>query len=734
MLAYCGYFDRTMHQALPERYGPTFEQPLHEIVIYVGITATLIYYLLVYLDYPILPLQELLWNCLVSIVPTRIIFALDEKSLGSDTIPQGQGKRGTKSKDHAAKSEAMRRILGLDSVGLFAGLRRARSLSGIALKGDKERVIPPGLGNWDNSCYQNSVIQGLASLQSFREFLRSTTDHLGRLTPKPTINALSSIFESLGESSNASRRLWTPAELKSMSSWQQQDAQEYFSKVLDEVDRELLKAVYTIRVGGDLSEGAASLLNHHDTTAESEAQDRSSTAGVPVIKTHQTSVEKHDSTPFDSNTSHLRLPRSPLDGLLAQRVGCLRCGYVEGLSLIPFNCLTVPLSRESYQDIRDSLEAYTALEPIDGVECAKCTLLRSKEQLERLLRIPENILNAEDQHQAPNLSEVLRSSTIDRLSAVDESLEDEDFSETTLTRKCQIPARCRVATRKSRQAVIARAPSSLVIHVNRSVFDEMSGIQRKNYAAVTFPATLDIAPWCLGNLSRTDGGIATEEWETNPHKPMIHGHDDSNTPLQQTANYDLRAVITHYGRHENGHYICYRKHPNGAGVHDLADEDPTDTKAGVDMDNWWRFSDDEVTMVSEKTVLEQGGVFMLFYERLEVLAPPPPASPPTHDNMPTTNNVPETAPCIAERAALVDEENEPAPSSDEQAAAREEAAPANPLSPDASPPPPSPASPSPAHETPRVPPPMRTAGPHRKSGGRRRTGNALSSTSLISAN
>lgn len=790
MSAYNGYYDRTTHQALPNLSHSSLDQTLRMTVVYVGITAGLIYYLLIYLDYPILPIQEILWNFLVYMIPSRIIFALDRKISTSDTDAYAQEDSGAKSKEHAAKSEAMRRILGLDKGGGFAGFRRARSLSGIGyvFKG-AQGDVPPGLGNWDNSCYQNSVIQGLASLQSLRDFLRYTMDDPTQASLNSTINALRDMIERLNKPSNAGRRLWTPAELKNMSSWQQQDAQEYFSKVLDEVDKELQKAARSGKKGVGLSEVAESLSDQDHATYEEEARKRTLNANEP-FNTNKSSISvRWHSAPNKLTTLLPNLPKSPLEGLLAQRVGCLRCGHVEGLSLIPFNCLTVPLSRECYQDIQGCLEAYTVLEPIEGVECAKCTLLRSKEQLEHLLCIPANVIEAEDKHKAAMLSEVLRKSAKARLTAVNETLENEDFSENTVTKRCQIPSRGRVATRKSRQAIIARAPSSLVIHVNRSVFDEISGIQTKNYAAVSFPTTLDIAPLCLGIQPRMDGEVATEEWITDPRKSMIPDDDGGDSPPKQTANYGLRAVITHYGRHENGHYICYRKHPKRGVTDTLTDENTSDTKVGVAADQWWRLSDDEVTMVSEQNVLDQGGVFMLFYERLDDPKVPEPALPPSYPREPAVDVVAEAAQCIREESVLVVNGEKPALSLDEPPILEPRttfADPKPPHKPQNAPPipqnrtespflqalpdphlntiphqapgpcqptapitptkdsdpeePPSQSSithekPSPQKEKPRRPLPMRTAGPHRKGAPRRRAGNAMSSTSsMISAN
>lgn len=706
-----GYHDRAIHQMLPDSLRTSsLTTSMRTIVGYVAITAAVIYYLLLYFDYPILPVHEILWNCLVYMMPSRLIAALDQKFSGADTALYTQGLSGAKSQDHAAKGAVMRRVLGLGAEGFFTGLGRARSLSGINMAPKRDQPsMPPGLGNWDNSCYQNSVIQGLASLQSFRDFLRPTMDNSGRASRKPTRSAFGDIIDGLNESSNAGRTLWTPAELKSMSSWQQQDAQEYFSKVVDQIDKELLKTVQNTIAGDGLSE-AAELFGNQDDVKRGEDAVNSTLVDSKFGGLHPSSgISQKNHARKNPMTLLSNLPKLPLEGLLAQRVGCLRCGYVEGLSLIPFNCLTVPLTKDCYQDVRDCLEAYTTLESIEGVECAKCTLLRSKEQLERLLHITSKVLAADEKHTGAELSEVLKESAKARLAAVNEALEDEDFSDNTLTKKCQIPSRCRVSTTKSRQAVVARAPSSLVIHVNRSVFDEFSGLQRKNFATVTFPETLDIAPWRLGAQSTTDSDITPEQWNTNPNESMLtHPNDEQSSPNQATR-YALKAIITHYGRHENGHYICYRKHPQLSA---------TDSEANPAAEKWHRFSDDEVTTVTKQDVLDQGGVFMLFYEKLGPLALPTPEPSPTHDAEPVLETaIAEAAqPAHDEPASGPEGENEVPTEKTSQDRDEQQSVAAD-----------SAAS--------YKPPPMRTAGPRRKGGPRRRAGNVLApASSMVSAN
>lgn len=306
------------------------------------------------------------------------------------------------------------------------------------------------------------------------------------------------------------------------------------------------------------------------------------------------------------------LTRNPLEGLLAQRVGCIRCGWVEGLSLIPFNCLTVSLGRKREYDIQECLDDYMALETIEGVECAKCTLLRAQDQLKHLIQQIEEDVDLTRGPQLATVSSTLKKSAQVRLQAVQEALDEEDFTDKALTQRCHIPSKNRVSATKSRQAVIARAPSNLVIHVNRSVFDEETGTLRKNHADVRFPSSMDLGEWCLGTRNPDEDIDSPEIWDTDPQASMLPMAGEANGDCRQ--RYELRAVLTHFGRHENGHYICFRKFssrdfPSGVSG-DMDGEKELDER-------WFRLSDEDVRLVSEQTVFDQGGVFMLFYERVD---------------------------------------------------------------------------------------------------------------------
>lgn len=525
------------------------------------------------------------------------------------------------SDDTAHSGGMMGNLFGMGASALSKGVRGVASALS---RGPSD--VPPGLGNYDNSCYQNSVIQGLASLPSLRDYLEKTTAEHEALTSDTTNGALLDMISQLNDPAKRGQHFWIRGKLKSMSTFTQQDAQEYYSRMLDELDKEVKKATTSKRrssVSWVEAATSLSLLAPGDKKdGEKEATDEKSEAPT----------EQPKATPI------------PLEGSLAQRVGCTTCGYSEGLSLIPFNCITVSLGRRNGYDIRELLDDHTDLEYIEGVECSKCTLLKLKSTL-------APVVEAKGQDTPFGA----------RLRLVQEALDDEDLKDSTLIKTLNIPKKNWVKSEKSKQVVVARAPKSLVLHVNRSIFDETTFAQYKNNAGVSYPSTLDLGKWCLGTApsgsQKPDLDPKTEEWPRDPKKSMLaDAHGDTPSPFQ----YRLRAAVTHFGTHGNGHYVCYRPHPRPVRKAKVEDKEVEDVEAKekdaediaqddadvseeaaeaqseaeeeeeeeeeeqeqppLSPEQWWRFSDDTVYAVSEQEA-HQGNVFMLFYERIDDATP-----------------------------------------------------------------------------------------------------------------
>ncbi|KAM3423075.1 hypothetical protein BST61_g538 [Cercospora zeina] len=521
-------------------------------------------YALQQLGIAILRPHELLWNALVYVIPASLLVeaARREELVANDMLSQA----------HAAKSEALRKMLGIGSNTLLQKLPvgNAMGLGGVSRRlsiatgmRSTRSDVPAGLGNWDNSCYQNSVLQALASLEGLTAWLERAEPQDSH-SSSTTNTALQEMIARLRNSENNGKHIWTSPKLKNMSSWQQQDAQEYFSKVMDELDKEAKKAC---------------------------TQRQPKPAGLERILERDQKGKEQESAEAAAQAAAMR---NPLEGLTAQRVSCTRCGFSEGYSMIPFNCLTVPLGNSYHYDLEDCLTEYTQSEDIEGVECRSCTLVQAAEKLQKMLSRPAPAEHAEASTatrggNAMQLPPEIRGQIAQRLQAIEKALDDDDFSDKTLKQDCQISSKSYASTIKRREAIIGRAPQTLVIHINRSVFDERTGMQRKNYAEVQYPKILDLRPWLL-------------ESESSP------------------ATFRLSAVVQHYGRHENGHYICYRRH---LGVPPLTDDEPdaAPCQPNDEEERWWRLSDDDVSPVTEEEALDQGGAFMLFYERINERIP-----------------------------------------------------------------------------------------------------------------
>ena len=510
--------------------------------------------------------KRLIWEVLVFLSPARLIYAVEYAMVKYKRLPGEEPMfRPEHFRDRQAKVEALQRILRLDESRFVSAFKRVRALSGInRMIGGIQASLPPGLGNWDNSCYQNSILQGLASLPAFRNFICGNLEGMTEQDESFTHHALSDIMGQLNEMDGYAGTLWTPSVLKSMDSWQQQDAQEYFSKLTDTVDQELSKSIKRRKLKSAFEVAAQTLPS-------------------PGLKS---------------------LPLSnPLEGLLAQRVACKQCGLAEGLSLMPFNCLTINMGRQHEYDLEELLDEHTALENIEGVECVKCTLLHVRSQLERLL---SDLASSDTSEEFTDASK--RKTTVEtRLRAIQKVFEDDSFSESGILKRCNISAKNHVSSVKSKQVALARPPKSLVIHINRSIFDDF-GNQKKNTASVHFPAAFDLSRWCLGVKSSSPDVKEFEHWSMTSTESML--------PLSEKALldvptvYELRCVVTHYGRHENGHYVAYgRRQPS------LGEADPGKHKI-VD-EQWYCFNDEVVTPVSEEDVLARGNAFMLFYEAVK---------------------------------------------------------------------------------------------------------------------
>lgn len=151
----------------------------------------------------------------------------------------------------------------------------------------------------------------------------STPEALNDENLHPAV-ALAELFDTLNTTDGTQRTCYPPGIVQSVDNmskgWlhnEQQDAQEFFQKLTNALEKEVTEYIKRTRVVSGLE----------------------SLSGMMVNKKTQ-----HDLSEKHLNSKIVRPEfKNPFEGLLAQRVGCLQCGYVEGVRLQAFTSLSLPL-------------------------------------------------------------------------------------------------------------------------------------------------------------------------------------------------------------------------------------------------------------------------------------------------------------------------------------------------------------------------------------------------------
>ncbi|KAF8425182.1 hypothetical protein EV426DRAFT_561596, partial [Tirmania nivea] len=424
-----------------------------------------------------------------------------------------------------------------------------------------------GLYNQGNTCYQNSVLQAMASLRSWRKHLDAvayTQDEDGE--PRPVAVSLKGVLEALNR---YGKPLYVPGPLSGgteRGGWiynEQQDAQEFFQKVTAGVEREVARLWEGVRTG---------IRGFGLGQAESGEGEEKKIRGNKKVTSDAAERIRLWIKPEELE--------NPFQGWAAQRVGCLKCGYVEAIRLQSFTSLSLSLPSEYECTLEECLADYTLIEHIPQVDCDKCTLLYHRSRLSNLFEsLPSP---SSPTHPTP----ILKGTLSNRLGIVDQAISEDDFSP-EIFEKLAVPKGQRVSVTKTKQTMIVRPPKVLVCHLNRSQFDIHSGVVRKNFAGVKVPLWLDIG--AVPGVVMGGG-----EWGVDPAKPISGGEVEEEEVESDRGLYELKGLVTHYGGHHNGHYICYRKTGK----------------------RWWRISDHQVYRVMAAEVEGVMNGFMAFYERV----------------------------------------------------------------------------------------------------------------------
>jgi ubiquitin carboxyl-terminal hydrolase 1 len=429
-------------------------------------------------------------------------------------------------------------------------------------------------------------VQGLASLRSLPQYLDKVA--AGKDRKDSIASALQFMVEYLNTPlmSRWSGGISMVEKLRCMDTWEQQDAQEYFGKVLDGLDKEEEKA-------------------------RKQGQARTS-PGMEVEEEHQD--EKSEET---KNQNEER--GNPIEGTVAQRLRCLTCGHTEGISLTPFNCLTVTmpgsptafgsnfLGVSSFREaahLDELLDGFCEAETVDEVLCPLCTAVQYRQWLTARLRKLEALSEPGEEKRSMMVKLLGK-----RLRMVEEMIKGGDLGDEKLYGKgpeaLSVPKEMQQRVKKVKEVGVGRPPRALILHVNRSEFDEMTGQMRKNHRRLIFPEALDLGPWTVPSANTTK----------SKHENHYFLRGTKLTPSRW--QYSLRAVVSHAGGHGYGHYVCRRRYPSVTVLSKTTGKPQVQSISEESGSEWWNLSDTTVYPASENDVLNTGNVFMLFYELVD---------------------------------------------------------------------------------------------------------------------
>ncbi|KAJ2822348.1 ubiquitin-specific protease ubp1 [Coemansia erecta] len=513
-------------------------------------------------------------------------------------------------------------LLSLSATGM-GGADKRRSGKRKAGKRRKPKVYLRGLYNLGNTCFMNSTLQSLSSLDAFNAYVDRCIELLPE-SDRNTVDAaivaqLKSVLDLL--SPQACRvAAYSPRSLinslshkgRWIASRNEQDAQELFQMLSSTLQLVVRNAETSLFDSGFLTKNSPiengivstsqqSSSPRQPESAESEKdepENNKPTKSEPV---------KNDSLPLvasqSSSMSGRAAPENPLLGMAASRTACVRCGYIEAIRHSTFDNLSLTVPRAHATTIEECLAMYTVIDRLDDFKCRQCSIVATLAQTKHDISKREAdlvLLQDRTSKRAKRVGAALETLREQRR-VLEEALANNPEADLHGIQLVSPPPGV-----STRQMMIARPPKILVLHLSRSIYLPTGGTA-KNPARVRLQRFLDISPFT------TTGHISTNASTpiSGPAVPVARYSAESLAEIRRrNCLYRLSAMVFHNGAHDSGHFYAYR-------CVKAADDSRADLdKIMADSDQWFMISDIRTTEVSLESALDAGNGYLLFYERV----------------------------------------------------------------------------------------------------------------------
>ncbi|CCH59533.1 hypothetical protein TBLA_0B07160 [Henningerozyma blattae CBS 6284] len=346
----------------------------------------------------------------------------------------------------------------------------------------------------------------------------------------------------------------------------QQDAQEFFQAILAKLEKNV-KQIEHIPLKEKNKSNQNNILKSipfeklpSDALLGHDHLDKVGTVFIPTDQINPNLIKNNESI-NSSNTNQLFTPFkliTPLDGIIAERIGCLNCGENGGIRYSVSSSLSLNLPNYTNDSISlyELLSNYTQPEIIEQVNCNRCTLASMYDsinsKLKELTSEDVNINQIDNNTQEDENSTIektsmaindsnnkLKSVLTERLNTISNVLSkpviDDDSFKTLSTSNmtCQ--------TSKSKQLLISRPPPLLSIHINRSVFDPTTYQIRKNNSRVLFESRLNLNGFCCNiDEINLDARLPMNKRDVTPDEKINESSELLPTPSNsQTPSADF---------------------------------------------------------------------------------------------------------------------------------------------------------------------------------------------------